>query len=156
MSELFLMLVTLKTLIGSEEDGARPSPQPPQWLFTLETCCGLGYGPVHNLHPWNVDAQVGQQETMACRKQLPALINHLQTLTAHGTRPPPLPLTFPSSFTIPATDSCHRSFISPISSQSALCHLELKPVHFGCRSYISLDFPTCPCEFLANLMDLFN
>ena len=58
-----------------------------------------------------VEAQAGQQETMACGKQLPTQINHLQELNAlrHGTCLTTPPLTFPSSFFIvPATSSCHE------------------------------------------------
>ena len=56
-----------------------------------------------------VDAQVGQQETMTCGKQLPAELNLLQGVTAlhHGTRAVTLPLTFPSFFIVPATGSQH-------------------------------------------------
>ena len=56
-----------------------------------------------------MDAQVGQQETMTCGKQLPAELNLLQGVTAlhHGTRAVTLPLTFPSFFIVPATGSQH-------------------------------------------------
>ena len=56
-----------------------------------------------------VDAQVGQQETMTCGKQLPAELNLLQGVTAlhHGTQPVTPPLTFPSFFIVPATGSQH-------------------------------------------------
>ena len=38
----------------------------------------------------NVDVHTGQQQTVACRKQLPTYIKHLQGLTGlcHGTQSP--------------------------------------------------------------------
>ena len=71
-------------------------PAPGMWLITLETS-PWGHGSCRHktcIPSQIMEAQVGQQETRACGKQLPAEINHLPGFTAPYLSPDPplLPL----------------------------------------------------------------
>ena len=69
-------------------------PTPPMCLFTLETSCGHGFGPVQDLHPLlALEAQHGQQETRPlendCLHRLTTYKDELPLVL--GLNPPPIP-----------------------------------------------------------------
>uniref|UniRef100_A0AAZ3SGY5 Uncharacterized protein n=1 Tax=Oncorhynchus tshawytscha TaxID=74940 RepID=A0AAZ3SGY5_ONCTS len=107
-----------------------------QRLFTLETCCGYGYGPARDLHPLPRIFK-GQRELTGCRRNRDAfqgLGHSLGAIPFQGALPftkkrelsPGLPLASPGSVALPhwtprGAHLCHSGFgdLNPTPFRSA-------------------------------------